>query len=521
MKARDIWNFIYEIQKTPKTNDKKDILVKYKNEPNLHLYLQYVYDEVDFVWGKSKLPVIASTPIEPNLQDEDLSEFYNMLNQMNNGILKGNSSDEAMQDYLVGKEDYYEQLLFYVIKRDIKAKIGAKLINEQMGRIIPIAPYMRCEQEKMMSKRIVYETNGLKHGALAQSKADGAFLNIQVSVEDVYVEGTTRYGRNVPSNDFLNSLSNIPNLMGWTGDRVLHGELLLKDIDGSIMDRQTGNGKINKYVKRNATRVAQENKISGAKSEASKDKYRLELQNMEDEWIYIETHLVYEIWDNVVYQDWINLKSNDTTIERFNETILAVEAYNKAMAAGAKIGNCELRLIDYKIVYDNDEAMDFYQDQLDAGLEGMVIKNLAATWEHDANRQGIIKLKDFKENDFIITGIKMADIDSDFAGGIGAYIMESSDGEVLVNVSGMKRHERGLERVDQNDSSKGLQLIDGFDFDQHIGKIAAVKYNELIKSKSNDTYSLFLPNVLEVRDRSDKTQADDIKKIKSDAKYKG
>ena len=81
MKARDIWNFIYEIQKTPKTNDKKDILVKYKNEPNLHLYLQYVYDEVDFVWGKSKLPVIASTPIEPNLQDEDLSEFYNGINK--------------------------------------------------------------------------------------------------------------------------------------------------------------------------------------------------------------------------------------------------------------------------------------------------------------------------------------------------------------------------------------------------------------------------------------------------------
>ncbi len=99
--------------------------------------------------------------------------------------------------------------------------------------------------------------------------------------------------------------------------------------------------------------------------------------------------------------------------------------------------------------------------------------------------------------------------------------MESADGLLQVNVSGMKRHERGLERVDLNDSSKGLQVIDGFDFDQFTGKISAVKYNEVIKSKSRDTYSLFLPNVLEIRDKSDKVFPDDFAKIKKDAKYKG
>jgi ATP-dependent DNA ligase len=144
----------------------------------------------------------------------------------------------------------------------------------------------------------------------------------------------------------------------------------------------------------------------------------------------------------------------------------------------------------------------------------MVIKNLAATWEHDSNRQGIIKLKDFLECDLIITGWNYGKEGGEFADGIGSYLCESSDGLLKVAVSGMKRNDRGFERVDENDSSRGLKLIDGFNPDQNVGKIMAVKYNELIKSKNSDTYSLFLPSVLEVRESFDKSSADDLAKIK-------
>lgn len=522
MTAEAIYGFIWALQNTPKTNDKREILRGHAGIPDLEKYLRYVHDEVNFVWGKSKLPTIAATPVDDTLQDETLEEMYAMLEKMNDGELKGNAADAAMQDYLAGKKPYYEQLLFYVLKRDIKAKTGAKMINEEMGRFIPIAPYMRCEPEAQMTNRIVYETDGIKHGALAQSKADGAFLNSRLSPGYDDVECTTRYGREVPSNKFLNSLSIIPGLMNFGKDFVMHGELLLKDTDGTIMDRQTGNGKINAYAKRESTTAEFVKKIKAAKTEKAKQKLIDKLEEHILEWDYIQKNLVYEVWDLVAYNDWINLECDIMTFIRFNMVNEAVVKYNQYVESiDMDIDNCELRLIDYKVVYNEDEAMSFYQEQLDKGLEGMVIKNMYATWKHDTNREGIIKLKDFKENDLIILGWEPADEDSEFVGGIGSLICESSEGILKVNVSGMKRHQRGLERVDEKDSSKGLKVIDGFDFDQFTGKIAAVKYNEMTKNKDTGVYSLFLPSILEIRDPGDKTQADDFEKIKKDSKYKG
>lgn len=529
MNAKDIFELISELQTTSGTNDKKDILkvITIKKDDLLIKYLNYVYDEVNYVYGKSKLPDIPVTSFPLDDFDNELEEMFALLDDMNNGILKGNSSDAAMTDYCILKPSFYQDLLFYAIKRDLKAKVSAKTINEVFGRIIPIAPYMRCEQESYMSKRIKYSSineHGQidNHGALAQSKADGAFLNTNLLKDYDEVECTTRYGRNVPTNTFQNSLSVIPTLLGWNENKVLHGELLLKDKDGNIMSRETGNGKINKYAKRNTTLIELDKKVANAKS----DKSRLKAEDIRDEhikeWTYISENLVYEVWDIVPENDWLDLKYSKSTIERFNEVIQIVKLYNDYVnSIDYDLKNCELRLIDYEIVYNDIQAMNFYQRQLDDGLEGMVIKNLAAPWCHDTNREGIIKLKDFKENDLIIVGYNMADPDSDFVGGIGSLICESSDGLIKVSVSGMKRDQRGLERVDKDDSSKGLQVIEDFDFDQFTGKIMAVKYNEMTKDKDTGVFSLFLPNVLEIRDRSDKTQADDFKKIKKTAKYKG
>ena len=529
MTAKEIYELISKLQTTPKTNDKKDILkeVAETKDATLIKYLNYVYDEVDYVYGKSKLPIIPEITSSTEDSDDDLSEMFALLDNMNDRILKGNSSDEAMIDYCVAKPGFYQDLLFYVIKRDIKAKISAKILNEVFGRIIPIAPYMRCESESYMAKRIKYSTvndDGQldNHGALAESKADGAFLNTDLLVNQNEVKCTTRYGRKVPTNSFQNSLSIIPTLLGWDVNKVLHGELLLKDEDGNIMPREKGNGKLNKYFKRNTTLIELNKKVNNAKSDKARTKAESIREEHIKEWKYISENLVYEVWDIVPENDWLNLECSKSTIERFKEVIQIVKAYNEHIDSNNyNLNNCELRLIDYEIVYNDIQAMNFYQRQLDAGLEGMVIKNLNIPWCHDTNREGIVKLKDFKENDLIIVGYNMADPTSEFAGGIGSLLCESGDGLVKVSVSGMKREQRGLERVDINDSSKGLQVIDDFDFDQFTGKIITVKYNEMTKDKDTGIFSLFLPNVLEIRDRSDKTQADDFDKIKKTAKYKG
>ena len=512
--ADEIHDIIVNLQDTSGTNDKKEILEAYVGHQELYRYFNYVYDEVNFVYGKSKVPEIPQVP--PYLRaDEDLSEMYALLEDMNDGTLKGKTSDQAMIDYCVGKEPFYEELLFFVIKRKLKAGINAKGINEVFGRVIPISPYQRCESESYMKTRIIYETDGDKHGALAQTKADGSFLNVVVTPGKDRILASTRYGRDSQSCKFFDMLAVIG--LSLTEKSVIHGEALIKNPDGTIMDRAKGNGKINKFNKRDGTVRSMIKKISETKSAKTREKLENELVEFKEECVYISQNIVYEVWDIVPYECWMNLECPKTVIERFVQISTLVADFNKD---NTTIGNCELRLTDSRVVYNNEEAMDFYQEQLDKGLEGMVIKNLGATWEHDSNRQGIIKLKDFKENDFIIVGYTMADADSTFAGGIGALIMESSEGTINVNVSGMARKDRGLERVDMNDSSKGLQVIDGFDFDQFTGKVAAVKYNEMSLSKTGN-YSLFLPNVLEIRDSSDKSFPDTFEKIKKDAKFKG
>ncbi len=516
--AKSLDKWITMIGSTPGLNDKKLILNNTEVNDFLVSYLQAVYDEVNYVYGKSKLPIIPVTQSNAYNNDNDLLEMFSILDNMKDGVLKGKSADQKIIDYLVGKDELYTRLFSYALKRDIKAKISVKIINDTLGRIIEIVPYMRCESESYMKKRIVYSTDGVKHGALAQTKADGAFLNVVIEPKCDEVQATTRQGRLVPDCLFLNSLSNIK-----TDKKiVLHGEILIKDESGNILPREISNGMFNKFVKHETTLLELDKKISLSKSEKAKEKLVLKYNTLQNEIKKNVNNMVYVTWDILPYEEWLNLECDESTITRFNNVKSLVEDYNLFVeASDLNIDNCELQLIDYKIVHDDEEAIDFYNDQLSKGLEGMVIKNLNIPWKHDVNRGGIIKLKDFKECDLTCVGWEPAKEGSEFEGGIGSLICESEDGLLKVNISGMKRNERGLERLDPDDSSKGLKIIDDFDFDQFNSKIIAVKFNEITKSKSKDEYSLFLPSILEIRDSSDKSQADSWDKIKKDAKYKG
>ena len=87
-----------------------------------------------------------------------------------------------------------------------------------------------------------------------------------------------------------------------------------------------------------------------------------------------------------------------------------------------------------------------------------------------------------------------------FEGMVGSLIAASSDGKVVVSVSGFSHRLR-------------QEITDTID--QLMGKIIAVTYNERITSQSaarDGVDSLFLPRFLEFR--SDKTTADNSESIK-------
>lgn len=131
-------------------------------------------------------------------------------------------------------------------------------------------------------------------------------------------------------------------------------------------------------------------------------------------------------------------------------------------------------------------------------------------WKNHTSTEQI-KLKSEKVCELIITGYEHGT--GKYEGGIGSFNCISHDGAVVVNVgSGLSDYERGFERLDNADSSKGLSLVCGFDGNRYIGSIISVKFNELIQSESKETYSLFLPRFIEIR--HDKTEADSLETIK-------
>ena len=494
-KVEILESIITTLQSISSSNEKKEFLKNLSeyDKSVIIKYFQYVYDEVNYTYGKSKLPIIARQEIIDI--DDNLVDFYHILNDLNSGELKGKRADEEIQDYLCNKAPIYENLFFYVLKRDIKAKVGARLINSVIPGAIPIAPYQRCEQEKMMQKRI-------KYPAITQTKADGLFMNLHLSNSPDDIICTSRYGRNIPCNDFFKSFAQL----GIHG-KVLHGELLLLDKDGKIMLREAGNGAINKYILQESTLLNIDKKYSEAKTQKAKDKILTDKDIFIEECKYIERNIIFKVWDIVEKDKWLNLYSEVKYLDRFKETAELVKKMQKI------VQHEKIQLIDFKIVHNEDEAMIFYAEQLDKKEEGMVIKNLHSHWEHDTNISGVIKLKDFKDCDLIITGWEYGEAGGDFETGIGSFICESSDGNLVVNVSGMSQKQRGFERVDLKDSSKGIKLIEDFDLNWATGKIIAVKFNTVIKSKNNMTWSLFLPSVLEVRESYDKSLAETTEAI--------
>ena len=150
-----------------------------------------------------------------------------------------------------------------------------------------------------------------------------------------------------------------------------------------------------------------------------------------------------------------------------------------------------------RIVETLEEAQAIGQGYIKAGYEGAIVKSSNGIWKKD-RVDWCLKIKAERQADLLCVGIKAGNANGKWADGVGSLEMVSSDGLVEISVSGISDANRELWK---NDPS----LV--------VGKVHTVLYNELIKSKAeNSKYSLFLPRHVEVR--FDKTEADSLEKIK-------
>jgi len=487
---------IEELKNEPSTNRKLDILKYYENNSLFKKVLYYTYNPLIKFYTKHQIDEkIEFNDVEP---PKNLNTIFPILDSLNRRKLSGHDAINALDELGTHLHEYDIRVLNKILDKDLDCGISIKSINKVFKNFIPTVSYNRCSLPNKHLKNIQYP-------AIIQTKMDGIFCNIAKT--NGVIKFYTRKGIEFDA-PFLKSIIN--NIFKNEDNIVLHGELLVRDFNDSekILYRKIGNGLINSFIKRESTIQRKEDEVKN-RVDSGKDvsKYIKKIEEDIKEFEKIDSHLLFVAWDKISYYVWTGVKSCNTDyINRFNSI------RSNFIFSESNFVDSAFDIVEYSIVNSYEEAIQFYNKMIDNGEEGAVLKNFKMRYK-DGTSTEQIKLKSEKECELIVNGFNYGERNSEFENGIGSLICSSSDGKINVNVgSGLTRSDRGFERVDKYDSSKGIKLIDGFNLNKYSGKIITVRFNELIRDEKGN-YSLFLPRFIEIRE--DKDIADDLNYIKN------
>lgn len=417
-----------ELAATSSRLEKEAILKREQNNELLKRVFFLAYDPFTQFYIR-KIPSYAtSRPVWHTLESA-----LPKLDKLSKREVTGNAGIEYLSLLLSEVDPVDAKVLERIIQKDLKCGASESTANKIWPGLIPEYPCMLCTpmDEKVMKK--------FNFPAYAQLKMDGMRFN--AIVKDGKCELRSRNGKEI---QVLGNLEQEFIQLADGKNLVFDGELLVND-KGVILDRQTGNGILNKAVK-GTIMIDEARKVHAT------------------------------IWDVIDYDTFKNGKGKSSYKTRFSQL--------ESMSLPNKI-----HLVESKVVGSIEEAQEIFEEYLAQGQEGIILKDMTGVWE-DKRVKSQIKFKAELDCDLRIKAIQPGT--GKYEGMVGAYICESEDGVIEVDVG------------------SGLSDEDRKNFDV-IGKILAVVYNARIKNKQGKQ-SLFLPRAVEIRE--DKTKADKSEKIK-------
>ena len=348
------------------------------------------------------------------------------------------SIDEKREDYLLHILGSLTEDDAKVIEMILRNKINIGLKNKSLRQCWDDFP-----QEKPYNRCSSFNTKTIKKltfPLLSQTKEDGMYVDI------LQCKTFTRAGNEV---DILSP--EILELFAAYPDYVFQGEILHTDENGIVLGRQESNGMSNR-------------------KDVDLTKTKLVLFDMVhiDEW-----------------QDLDSKSSKTPYIDRWEKLVNSVPLLQN-----------KVEFVDCKEVYNIDEVIEHFKDNLKLGLEGTILKDKNALWKNGTNPH-MIKLKVECSVDLIVTGIYMGDKGTKNEFLVGGLNIESSCGKIKFNVgSGLTDEQRKDFLTESN----------------IVGKIVEIKFNSITQNESEpDKYALYLPRFKTIR--VDKTVADDYEKV--------
>lgn len=419
---------------------KKDVLEKHSSDENLKESIRLALDPFTQFYIR-KIPKYTCNATQPASLKFALKE----LSVFSTRQVTGNAAIDRLSNLLSALSEDDAKVIERIIKKDLRCGVSTATANDVWPNLIADYPCMLCSKYE---QRLV---DKIKFPAYVQMKMDGMRFN--AIVKNGTVDFRSRNGKEI---QLLGNLEEEFIALAGGQDLVFDGELLVKQ-DGSILDRQTGNGILNK---------ANKGTISSEQA----------------------AMVCATIWDLIPYNDFKQGLSSVPYHDR-------LEKLNVMMDNNQQVHN-KVGLVDRWEVDNMEEVNTLFTGLLGQGFEGIILKSRDGIWENKRAKHQI-KFKGELECDLEIISIEEGT--GKYVGKLGALVCSSrsENGKVLtVNVG------TGF-NDDMRDSLWNIR-------DSIIGKVVAIKYNERITNKNGEE-SLFLPVFIELR--SDKTVADTLSDI--------
>ena len=399
--------FFENLASNASRNYKIEQLKKNSDNENLKEVVRLALDPFTQFYQR-KIPTYTpnQNPLGDNL-DWALDQLVTMLASRK---VTGNAAIEHLQYVLENVTADNAKVVERVIQKDLKCGVQVSTANAVWDNLVHEYPVMLCSpfEQKLVDK--------ITFPAYVQLKMDGMRFN--AIVKDGKCEFRSRNGKEI---QLLGNLEEEFIKLADGTNYVFDGELLVVD-KGIILDRQTGNGILNKANK-GTIKIDEARKVHAT------------------------------IWDVIPYKDFVKGVGVFTYKSRF--TVL------KEMKMPKKVS-----LVKNWEVENYETAKALFEEMLQRGEEGIILKDMNGVWE-DKRSKGQIKFKGEMECDLKIVGIEEGT--GKYAGMLGAILCESADGVIKVSV--------GSGFTDDQRKTYGKEIID---------KIAAIKYNMRIKNKAGE-----------------------------------
>lgn len=433
-----ISNILGQLEEESSRKAKEEILDKHKNNKLFKSVLKYALDEHKVFYIK-KIPEYDDT-LEGTV---DLDTSISSLNLLSERVITGNKAIETLQQILENCIPQERTVIERIIKKDLACGVSVATVNKVFGK-----NFVRTYPVMLASSFNDKNMESIEFPCLAQIKSDGMRINVIKDNTGKY-HYRTRNGKVLETQGAWDVIfEDMPK------KTVIDGEALVLGEGGTILDRKTGNGILNKIVKGTAS-VPELNCV------------------------------IFVVWDIVPYTQFANGKVDIPYVSRYN-------AINALFPVGGRAYN-RCRVSQTWTVETKELAEELFQAVLASGQEGIILKNANGIWENKRSKN-LVKMKAEHDADLVVTD--WIEGEGKYEGKMGALTVESSDGKLKVNVGSGFTDEQREEYTKEN----------------VLGKIVTVKYNELIKDKNSDTTSLFLPIFVELRE--DKDTANLLKELK-------